>query len=147
MPPLESLADAMVAQLNASDLTPAFTARWDYDTEFALADNKPTYPIDVLLLVKSEETTVLNRIQLGTELEIEIAIRSKMANHLRATILPIRQLCDSIYYFWAPPRERRIASVNKVWLKTRVDQVYDPSCLKSERKFQSVATLTFGITR
>lgn len=146
MPPLESLADAMVTQLNASGLTPTFTARWDYDTDFDTARKLPTDPIDVLLLVKAEETSVLNRIQLGTQMEIEIAIRAKLANRTKATVLAIRELCEAISYYWAPPRERRIAAVNKVWLKTRIDQVYDPAALK-QNLYQSVATLTFGITR
>lgn len=146
MPPLESLSAAMVTALNASGLTPAFTARWDYDTSFVMQSVKAADPIDVLVLPKGETTSILNRVQLGTELEIEIAIRAKLPNKERSTVLAIRELCDSIFYFWATPAARRIDSVNKVWLRTELDQAFDSEGL-SQLRFQAVATLTFGITR
>lgn len=146
MPPLEALAEAMVTQLNAEEFASDFVARWDYDTVFDADQHSPGDPVDVLLLIKSEETSVLNRVQLGTELTIEMVVRTTVKDTSKDTLLPLRELCESLFYYWAPPRERRIASVQKVWLRTNVDMPYSVPAL-GENQFTAVGSLTFGITR
>jgi len=147
MPPLEALADAMVAALNASDLTPAFVARWDYLTTYDIEDHRPEDPVDVLLLIRRAETSVLNRGICGAELDIQIVIRAKIGEADKESILPLRTLADSIYHYWAPPRERRLSAVQKVWLRTTEDMPYEPDELREKHLFFSIATLTFGLTR
>lgn len=146
MPPLEALADAMVAQLNAAELSADFVARWDYETVFDKDEHNPGDPADVLLLIKSEETSSLNRALLGTELTIEMVVRCCMKDSKKDTILPLRELCESLFYFWAPPQERRVSSVQKVWLRTVVDMPYSVPDLGTNL-FTAVGSLTFGITR
>lgn len=146
MPPLEALAEAMVQELNNSELTPEFIARWDYLPDFNVEEFSSQDPIDVLFVVKSESTKVLSRVQLETQLDIQVAIRKRVDATDKATISAIRELCESIHYYWAPPRNRRIAAVQKVWLETVVDMAYSPDDLK-QHLFYSVATLSFGITR
>lgn len=147
MPPLEALADAMVAALNASDLTPRFVARWDYLTTYDIEDHRPEDPVDVLLLIRRGETSVLNRGICGAELEIQIVIRAKIGEADKESILPLRTLADSIYHYWAPTRERRLSVVQKVWLRTTEDMPYEPDELREKHLFFSIATLTFGLTR
>lgn len=147
MPPLEALADAMVAALNASDLTPRFVARWDYLTTYDIEDRTPEDPADILLLIRRETTSVLNRAILETSLDVQVVIRKKIGEADKETILPLRELAESVYYYWAPPRERRIASVQKVWTGTVVDMPYEPDELREKHLFFSIATLTFGLTR
>ncbi len=147
MPPLEALAAAMVTALAESDLAPSFVAEWSYDTTNEVDKLKVDDPIEIRLLVKAEETNVLNRVLLGTEMEIEVVVRKKIADTDRATVLALREFCETVFYFWAPPNERRIASVNKVWLTTVVDLPFSPDDLRTNHLFLAIATLTFGITR
>jgi hypothetical protein len=146
MPPLETLADAMVTQLNTESLSAPFVARWGYDPKFVLEKHKATDPADVLILVSSEETSLLTRATLQTEMSLEIVIQAKLANQDRATVLGLRQLCESIYYLWAPPQPRAVQGSKKIWTATRVDVTFDPEAIPS-LYFFSLATLTFGITR
>jgi len=100
-----------------------------------------------LLLVDGEETSALTRSTLGTELQIQVVVRAKVENAERDTVLALREFCELLFYFWAPPRARRVAGVDRVWLKTTVDVPFDPVELKTTRLFFALATLSFGITR
>lgn len=143
MPPLETLADALVTSLLASDLTPAFVADWGYDNTYVLEDHKPADPVDVMFIPSEEDAELFTKVDQQGDFGIDIGIRAKIANTQRATVLPLREFADAVFYYWAEKSRRRLTGTDFVWTKTTILAPFVPSELRQKKLFFAVARLTF----
>ena len=133
------IADAVVAELNATQFSQPFEAKRSYLPRFDLPEMK-----DVHVTVVPKGVTVLpgTRVHNQHDYEIDVAVQKKVAD---AAIDPLMRLVEEIADHF---RSKRLAAMSNVaWAGTAHSPIYAPEHLEQMGQFTSVLTLTFRTMR
>ena len=141
MPVIAEVADAVVAELNATVFSLAFTAKRHYQPRYEMADLKT---LQVTVIPSGLTTQTLGRGQAQRDVAIDIAVQQKLDQENNTTLDPLMALAEEIAEHF---RGRRLAnSPNAIWVKTEHRAIYATEHLQQYRQFTSVITLTFRVS-
>ena len=139
---ITDIADAVVAELNATSFSQAFTAERAYLPVFELADLKN---VRVTVVPKGVSITPGNRSNNQHDCAIDVAVQKKLDAADNAEIDALVSLVDEIGDHF---RFRRLDSYpNAVWTRTENEPVYSQEHLDQFRQFTGLLTLTFRVMR
>jgi hypothetical protein len=135
---LTDIADAVVNILNASGLTPEFTAE---RTLLPRYDLKALKTLKVSVVPKGRKITQGTRVHTIDEIQIDIGIQKKISDDSELDIL-LKLVEDICALFKA---ERLEGCPSAICIKKENEPIYDPGHLRQFRQFTSVITLTFKV--
>jgi len=140
MTPIIDIAEAVVAELNASGLLPGVMAQRHYRPTFDLKEMKDLH---VTVVPRGVEMSTAGRGLAQREVQIDIGIQKKLAtseaSEIDALMALVGQLADYL-------RGRRLGlSPEAVWVKTENTPIFAPEHLEQWRQFTSVLTLTYRV--
>jgi hypothetical protein len=135
---LTDIADAVVNILNASGLTPEFTAE---RTLLPRYDLKALKTLKVSVVPKGRKITQGTRVHTMDEVQIDIGIQKKISNDSELDVL-LKLVEDICGWFKA---ERLEGYPSALCVKKENEPIYDPGHLRQFRQFTSVVTLTFKV--
>jgi hypothetical protein len=148
MPLLLDIADAVVAELNATPVPPAtgfsqpFTATRAYRPQFDLVELKT---LKVTVVPKGIEIINITRHSNQNDVSVDVAVQKKVDPNDPSEIDALMALVEQIGDFF---RLRRLTSFpTALWTKTENLPVYSPDHLETKQVFTSVLTLTFRVVR
>ena len=139
---ITDVADAVVAELNATSFSQTLEAKRSYVPQFDLAEMK-----DLHVTVVPKGVTILpgSRSKNQHDLAIDVAIQKKLDKADNAEIDVLMGLVDEIADRF---RLKRLDSYpGAVWLKTEQQPIYSQEHLDQMRQFTSVLTFTFRVVR
>jgi len=140
-----NIADAVVTVLNdaASPLTGQAVAARHYQPVFDLQDMKDLH---VTVVPRGVEMTSASRIQVQSDVQIDIGIQKKLTTDQLAEIDALMELVDQIAGYL---RQRALAFSGgaAVWVRSENTPIYAPEHLDQLRQFTSVLTLTYRVMR
>ena len=139
---ITDVADAVVAELNATAFSQPVEAKRAYLPQFDLAEMK-----DLHVTVVPKGVTILpgSRSQNQHDLAIDVAVQKKLEKADNTEIDALMGLVDEIADRF---RLKRLDSYpNAVWLKTEQQPIYSQEHLDQMRQFTSVLTFTFRMVR
>jgi hypothetical protein len=140
MPIITNVADAVVAELNATQFSQQFTAQRHYQPRYDLADLK-TLHVTVIPTTLTVQT--LGRTSAQRDVAIDIAVQQKLDQETNAVLDPLLALAEEIAEHF---RGKRLDSFpGAIWARTEHRAIYAPEHLQQYRQFTSVLTLTFRI--
>lgn len=137
-----NIADAVVAELNASGLLPGVTAQRHYRPTFDLEDMKDLH---VTVVPRGVEMTGASRSMVQSDVQIDVGVQKKPAE-LNQTELDglmglVEQIADHL-------RGRRLAGAPEAsWVKTENNPIFAAEHLEQLRQFTSVLTVTYRVLR
>ena len=137
---ITDIADAVVAELNATQFSQPFEAKRCYLPRFDLAEMK-----DVHVTVVPKGVTVLpgTRAHNQHDYEVDVAVQKKAATD--AEIDPLMRLVEEIADHF---RGKRLNAMSNVaWAGTANSPIYAPEHLEQMGQFTSVVTFTFRTMR
>jgi len=137
-----NLADAVVAELNASGLLPGVTAQRAYRPAFDLEDMKDLH---VTVVPRGVEMTGASRSMVQSDVQIDIGVQKKPTElnqaELDGLMALVEQLADHL-------RGRRLAGAPEAaWVKTENNPIFAAEHLEQLRQFTSVLTVTYRVLR
>jgi len=139
---ITDVADAVVAELNASALSLPFTAVRHYVPSFELKDMKDLH---VSVVPKGVVITKSDRSRNTNDVQIDVAVQKKFETGDAAEIDPLANLVEEIADHF---RLRRLDSYPAAhWIKTEHAPIYSQEHWDELRQFTSVLTLTFRVVR
>lgn len=139
---ITDLADAIVAELNASTFSQTITAVRQFLPQFELPEMKTLH---VTVVPRGIASGIADRSRGQGDYSVDIAVQKKLSSDDNADIDPLLALVEEIAdHFHA----RRLASYpNAAWLKTEQTVLYAPEHMVDLRQFTSVLTLTYRVVR
>ncbi len=135
---LTDIADAVVAILNGSGLTPQFTAE---RTLLPIYDLKTLKTLKVSVVPKGRKITQGARVLTIDEIQIDIGIQKKISDD--SELDGLMKLVEDIVALFQP--ERLSGYPTAICVKKENDPIYDPEHLRQFHQFTSVVTLTFKV--
>ena len=138
MSKLTNIADAVVAVLNGSGLTPEFTAE---RTLLPLYDLKALRNLKVSVVPKGRKITQGARVLTIDEIQIDIGIQKKISDD--SELDGLMKLVEDIAGLFKA--ERLDGYPNAICIKKENEPIYDPEHLRQFHQFTSVVTLTFKV--
>jgi hypothetical protein len=138
MSKLTDIADAVVAVLNGSELTPEFVAE---RTLLPIYDLKTLKELKVSVVPKGRKIIQGARVLTIDEIQIDIGVQKKISDDSELGIL--MKLVEDITALFKP--ERLTGYPNALCVKKENDPIYDPDYLRQFHQFTSVVTLTFKV--
>jgi len=136
------VADAVVAELNATTFSQPFEAKRAYLPQFDLAEMKDLH---VTVVPKAVTIQPGSRSQNQHEVAIDVAVQKKLDQADNTEIDALMGLVDEIADRF---RLKRLDSYpNAVWMKTEQEPIYSQEHLDQMRQFTSVLTFTFRLLR
>lgn len=142
MSEIVSIADAVVAELNAGQFTSPFTAQRLFQPVFELSDLQTLQVSAVPRSIKSQGAT---RGASFFDCTVDIGIQKKLGGDDPAEIDGLLALVEEISEFL---RGRPLAAWERAcWVKTENVPVYSAEHLDQFRQFTSVLTVTYRVMR
>ena len=135
---LTEIADAVVNILNASGLTPEFTAE---RTLLPRYDLKALKTLKVSVVPKGRKITQGTRVHTIDEVQIDIGVQKKISNdsELDGLLKLVEDICGLF------KAERLPGFAGAICVKKENDPIYDPGHLRQFHQFTSLITLTFKV--
>lgn len=137
-----NIADAVVAELNASGLLPGVTARRAYRPTFDLEEMKDLH---VTVVPRGVEMSGASRSMVQSDVQIDIGVQKKPAElnqaELDGLMALVEQIADHL-------RGRKLAGAPEAaWVKTENNPIFAAEHLEQLRQFTSVLTVTYRVLR
>jgi hypothetical protein len=136
---LIDISDAVAAELNAAELSQAFTAKVNLKPEFELKDLKS---LKVTVVPKSLKFSGATRQESVKEVQIDIGVQKKTADPDQ--LAELLQLVEDIAGVF--DRKRLTGFPKAVCIGIENEPIYDPEHLRQYRQLTSVITLKFRVT-
>ena len=137
-----TIAEAVVAELNASGLLGGATAGRHYRATFDLRDMKDLH---VTVVPKGKDFQGASRSMVQEDVQIDVGVQRKLATSDQAEIDGLMGLVEQLAD-WLRGRQLTGAP-DAVWVRTENVPVYSPEHLEQLRQFTSVLTLTYRVLR
>lgn len=142
MPIITSIADAVVASINAASLSQPVNAERHYQPIFELSELKT---LKVSVVPRGLALASAGRALEMSEHLIDVGVQQKLEAVDAAHIDPLIDLVDEIAELF---RGKRLDGYPEaMWTKSTIDPLYAPEHLEQYRQFTSVLTLTFKVAR
>lgn len=140
MPLITQVAEAVVAELNATTFSQPITATRAYLPRVELADLKT---LKVTVVPSSLTVTAASRTQTQRDVAIDVAVQQKLAAEQNAALDPLLVLAEEIAEHF---RAQRLDSLpGALCVQTEFKPIYAPEHIEQLRTFTSVVTLTFRV--
>ena len=140
MPLITQVAEAVVAELNATTFSQPLTATRAYLPRVELADLKT---LKVSVVPSSLTVTAASRTQIQRDVAIDVAVQQKLAAEQNAVLDPLLALAEEIAEHF---RAKRLDSLpGALCVQTEFKPIYAPEHIEQLRTFTSVITLTFRV--
>ena len=136
---LIDISDTVAAELNAAELSQAFTAKVNLKPEFELKDLKS---LKVTVVPKSLKFSGATRQESVKEVQIDIGVQKKTADPDQ--LAELLQLVEDIAGVF--DRKRLTGFPKAVCIGIENEPIYDPEHLRQYRQLTSVITLKFRVT-
>jgi len=136
-----SVADAVVAEINAAALSMPVTAERAYQPVFDLAEMRNLH---VTVVPRGLERELGSRAGTPREVKVDVAVQKKLQAADAAEIDPLVGLVEEIAELF---KLKRLPAYHQaVWTRTENVPIYSQEHLAELRQFTSVLTFTFRIT-
>ena len=142
---ITQIADAVVAQLNATEFSQSFEAKRSYLPRFDLAEMK-----DLHVTVVPKGVVILpgTRAHNRHDFQIDVAVQKKLSTGSDEEIDVLMTLVDEIADHFRMKRLQGFEGFSSaVWTKTEHAPIYAQEHLEQLRQFTSVLTFTFQAMR
>lgn len=140
MPMITQVAEAVVAELNATSFSQPITAIRSYLPRVELADLKM---LKVTVVPSSVTVAAVSRSQNQRDVAIDVAVQKKLGQEQNPSLDPLLTLAEEIAEHF---RGKRLDSFpDAAWVKTEFKPIYAPEHIEQLRTFTSVLTLTFRV--
>ena len=136
------IADAVVAELNASALFAPCVAERSYAPLFELSEMKDLH---VTVVPRGKTTAAHSRATTQEDVAIDVAIQMKLDKADNEEIDALMELVDQIAEYFK--LKRLTACPDAAWIGTEYRAIFSPEHLAKMRQFTSVLSLTFRIVR
>lgn len=142
MSAIVNIADAVVAELNASGLLPGVTVQRHYRPTFDLEEMKDLH---VTVVPRGVEMSGASRSMVQSDVQIDIGVQKKPTEvnlvELDGLMALVEQIADHL-------RGRRLAGAPEAsWVKTENNPIFAAEHLEQLRQFTSVLTVTYRVLR
>lgn len=132
------IAEALVADLNATAFSRAFTARRAYLPLVELAEMAELH---VTVVVAGRTSEPISRSLLQVDHRLEVAVQQRLSGEGLADGDPLLALVEEIADHLAG--HRLAGAPDAAWVKTEHGPLVDPGHLNELRQFTSLLTLTY----
>ena len=140
MPLITQVAEAVVAELNATTFSQPITAVRSYLPRAELADLKT---LKVTVVPSSVTVAAASRSQTQRDVVIDVAVQKKLGQEQNPSLDPLLALSEEIAEHF---RAKRLDSFpGALCVKTEFKPIYAPEHIEQLRTFTSVLTLTFRV--
>ena len=140
MPLITQVAEAVVAELNATTFSQPITAIRSYLPRVELADLKT---LKVTVVPSSVTVAAASRSQTQRDVAIDVAVQKKLGQEQNVSLDPLLALAEEIAEYF---RAKRLDSFpGALCVKTEFKPIYAPEHIEQLRTFTSVLTLTFRV--
>jgi hypothetical protein len=137
-----NIADAVVAELNASGLLPGVTAQRAYRPTFVLEEMKDLH---VTVVPRGVEMSGVSRSMVQSDVQIDIGVQKKPMELVQAELDGLMALVEQIADHL---RGRRLTGApDASWVKTENNPIFAAEHLEQLRQFTSVLTVTYRVLR
>ena len=131
-----TLADALLADINATAFSQSFTARRTY---LPIAELETQGVLSVTMLPRGDDITLTDRNATQHDMTFDVAVQKKLANVSNRDIDPLVYLTQQLLdYFWFNKLPNNTTLVTE-----SVSILYYSDHLQQLRQFTSVISLTF----
>lgn len=140
MPLITQVAEAVVAELNATTFSQPITAIRSYLPRVELADLKT---LKVTVVPSSVTVAAASRSLTQRDVAIDVAVQKKLGQEQNVSLDPLLALAEEIVEHF---RAKRLDSFpGALCVKTEFKPIYAPEHIEQLRTFTSVLTLTFRV--
>lgn len=140
MPLITQVADAVIAELNATTFSQPVTAIRSYLPRVELADLKS---LKVTVVPSSVTVAAASRSQTQRDVAIDVAVQKKLGQEQNVSLDPLLALAEEIAEHF---RAKRLDSFpGALCVKTEFKPIYAPEHIEQLRTFTSVLSLTFRV--
>ena len=140
MPLITQVAEAVVAELNATTFSQPITAIRSYLPRVELADLKT---LRVTVVPSSVTVSAASRSQTQRDVAIDVAVQKKLGQEQNVSLDPLLALAEEIAEHF---RAKRLDSFpGALCVKTEFKPIYAPEHIEQLRTFTSVLSLTFRV--
>ncbi|RLS59551.1 MAG: hypothetical protein DWH91_00080 [Planctomycetota bacterium] len=140
MPLISQVADAVIAELNATTFSQPIAATRSYLSRVELADLKT---LKVTVVPSSVTVAAASRTQTQRDVVIDVAVQKKLGQEQNVSLDPLLALAEEIAEHF---RAKRLDSFpGALCVKTEFKPIYSPEHIEQLRTFTSVLTLTFRV--
>ncbi|TXG97029.1 MAG: hypothetical protein E6R08_07915 [Nevskiaceae bacterium] len=140
MPLITQVAEAVVAELNATTFSQPITAIRSYLPRVELADLKT---LKVTVVPSSVTVAAASRSQTQRDVAIDVAVQKKLGQEQNVSLDPLLALSEEIAEHF---RTKRLDSFpGALCVKIEFKPIYAPEHIEQLRTFTSVLTLTFRV--
>ena len=142
--PVLTLADAVVAAVNAAELSIEFTATREYVPKF---DSKDAATVQVQVVPKQDTREMGSAADDNATISIDIGVMKKLQDAVadeKTEMDALLELCEEIKA--ATNRERLAGAEDSICIGIAQEIVYDVEKLDDGRVFLTVITATFATT-
>lgn len=140
MPLITQVAEAVVAELNATTFSQPITAFRSYLPRVELAELKT---LKVTVVPSNVTVVAASRSQTQRDVAIDVAVQKKLGQEQNVSLDPLLALAEEIAeHFWA---KRLDSFPGALCVKTEFKPIYAPEHIEQLRTFTSVLTLTFRV--
>lgn len=140
MPLITQVADAVVAELDATTFSQPITAIRSYLPRVELADLKT---LKVTVVPSSVTVAAASRSQTQRDVAIDVAVQKKLGQEQNVSLDPLLALAEEIAEHF---RAKRLDSFpGALCVKTEFKPIYAPEHIEQLRTFTSVLSLTFRV--
>ena len=140
MPLITQVAEAVVAELNATTFSQPIAAVRSYLPRVELADLKT---LKVTVVPSSVTVVAASRSQTQRDVAIDVAVQKKLGQEQNVSLDPLLALAEEIVEHF---RAKRLDSFpGALCVKTEFKPIYAPEHIEQLRTFTSVLTLTFRV--
>jgi hypothetical protein len=136
-----SIAEAVVASLNAATFSLPFTAVRSYLPQYKLAEMQT---LRVTVVPRSAVLSSADRTRIQMDLAIDIAVQRKYASGTNAELDLLSTLVEEILEHTQTHRQLD-GLPNVLWLKSEMTALYAPDHMEMFRQFTSVLTVTYRV--
>lgn len=140
MPLITQVAEAVIAELNATTFSQPITSIRSYLPRVELADLKT---LKVTVVPSSVTVAAASRSQTQRDVAIDVAVQKKLGQEQNVSLDPLLALAEEIAEHF---RAKRLDSFpGALCVKTEFKPIYAPEHIELLRTFTSVLTLTFRV--
>jgi hypothetical protein len=140
MPLITQVAEAVIAELNATTFSQPITAIRSYLPRVELADLKA---LKVTVVPSSVTVAAASQSQTQRDVAIDVAVQKKLGQEQNPSLDPLLALAEEIAEHF---RAKRLDSFpGALCVKTEFKPIYAPKHIEQLRTFTSVLTLTFRV--
>jgi hypothetical protein len=140
MPLITNVADAVVAELDATEFSLEFQAERSYLPRQEFSALKT---LKVTVVPSGMTVQQTSRDSAQRDVAIDVAVQHKLSNEANDSLDPLLALVEEIAEHF---RAKRLDSFpDAAWVKTEFKPIYAPEHIDQLRTFTSVLTLTFRV--